>query len=302
MRREATVNIYLAKARGFCMGVERSIGMAEAARERLNGEITILNEIVHNNSVVQNLECKGIGRTKNLEDINSGTLVVSAHGVAPHVITMAKEKGLNVIDSTCPLVMVIHKSADYFIKRGYTIIVFGDENHDEMKGVKGHDPEKVIVLNTIESLDDLPAINGKVAFISQSTQSMEKFERAAALVQQKYKEVRIKNTICDATQKRQTSILDLAPRMDLMIVVGSQTSANSMRLAQISQQAGTLTYLIDNAAEIKSGWLSDVDNLGITAGASTPDWVVFDVVDTIKKIAASNGSATVNVYDEKDEE
>ena len=296
------MNIYLARARGFCMGVERSISMAEEARENLDGEITILNEIVHNTSVVQNLECKGIGRTNNLDDVNTGTLVISAHGVAPHVIKEAREKGLNVIDSTCPLVIVIHKSADYFIKRGYTVIVFGDENHDEMKGVKGHDPDKIVVLNVISSLGDLPEIEGKVAFISQSTQSMERFERATALVREKYQEVRIKNTICDATRKRQASILDLAPRMDLMIVVGSQTSANSMRLAQISQQAGTLTYLIDDAAEFKPGWLTDVENLGITAGASTPDWVVLEVVDTIKKLAQSNGSPAVNVHDEKNEE
>lgn len=296
------MNIYLARARGFCMGVERSISMAEEARENLDGDITILNEIVHNTSVVQNLECKRIGRTNNLDDVNAGTLVISAHGVAPHVIKQAREKGLNVIDSTCPLVKVIHKSADYFIKRGFTVIVFGDENHDEMKGVKGHDPNKVIVLNVISSLSDLPEIEGKVAFISQSTQSMERFERATALVREKYQEVRIKNTICDATRKRQASILDLAPRMDLMIVVGSQTSANSMRLAQISQQAGTLTYLIDDAAEIKPTWLSDVENLGITAGASTPDWVVLEVVDTIKKLAQSNGSLAVNVHDEKNEE
>ena len=301
MQREADMNIHLARARGFCMGVERSIGMAEAARKNLNGEITILNEIVHNNSVVQNLENKGIGRTNDLDLVGSGTLVISAHGVAPRVIARAREKGLNVIDSTCPLVTVIHKSADYFIKRGYTVIIFGDENHDEMKGVKGHDPERIIVLNKIDSLDDLPDLEGKVAFISQSTQSMERFERAAKLVQKKYNEVRIKNTICDATRERQASILELAPKMDLMIVVGSHTSANSMRLAQISQQAGTPTYLIDNSTEVKHSWLTDVEDLGMTAGASTPDWVVLEVVETIKKLAQSDGMPAVKVHDEKHE-
>ena len=293
------MNIHLAKARGFCMGVERSISMAEEARGNIDGEITILNEIVHNNSVVMELEKKGIGRTGNLESVQSGTLIISAHGVAPSVIGDAKNRGLNVVDSTCPLVTVLHKAADYFIKRDYTVIVFGDGDHDEMKGVRGHNPEKIIVLKKIDSLEDLPEIDGKVAFISQSTQSMEFFEKAAALVQQKYKEVRVKNTICDATRQRQTSILDLAPRMDLMIVVGSQTSANSQRLAQISQKSGTPAYLIDNAAEIKPNWLIDVENLGITAGASTPDWVVMEVVETIKKLAHESGSAGVKVLDEK---
>jgi 4-hydroxy-3-methylbut-2-enyl diphosphate reductase len=281
------------------MGVERSISMAEETRSKLDGAITILNEIVHNNSVVRELEEKGIGRTGDLNEVELGTLIISAHGVAPSVIAEARDKGLNVVDSTCPLVTVLHKAADYFIKRDFTVIVFGDENHDEMKGVKGHNPEKIICLKKIDSLDDLPVIEGKVAFISQSTQSMEAFDRAAKLVEAKYQEVRIKNTICDATRQRQTSILDLAPRMDLMIVVGSPTSANSQRLAQISQKSGTPAYLIDNAAEVKSWWLDGVENLGITAGASTPDWVVMEVVETIRKMTLSNGSTAVNVYDEK---
>ena len=284
------------------MGVERSISMAEEARTKIEGDITILNEIVHNNSVVSDLEQKGIGRTGDLERVQAGTLIISAHGVAPTVIEQAVQKGLNVIDSTCPLVTVLHKAADYFIKRDYTVIVFGNERHDEMIGVKGHNPDKIIVLKKIDSLDDLPEIDGKVAFISQSTQAMEDFERAARHVEAKYKDVRIKNTICDATRQRQTSILDLAPRMDLMIVVGSQTSANSQRLAQISQKSGTPAYLIDNAAEIKSWWIDGVENLGITAGASTPDWVVMEVVETIKRLASSNGDDVINVYDEKYEE
>ncbi|OGC91518.1 MAG: 4-hydroxy-3-methylbut-2-enyl diphosphate reductase [candidate division Zixibacteria bacterium RBG_16_53_22] len=293
------MKIYLAKARGFCMGVERSISMAEETRAKLTGEITILNEIVHNNSVVRELEEKGIGRTTDLDGVDQGTLIISAHGVSPNVIKRAREKGLNVVDSTCPLVTVLHKAADYFIKRDFTVIVFGNENHDEMKGVKGHNPEKVICLKKIDSLEDLPEIEGRVAFISQSTQSMEAFDRAARLVEAKYQEVRIKNTICDATRQRQTSILDLAPRMDLMIVVGSPTSANSQRLAQISQKSGTPAYLIDNAAEIKSWWLDEVEDLGITAGASTPDWVVMDVVESIRTMALSGGAATVEVFDEK---
>ncbi len=296
------MKIHLAKARGFCMGVERSIRMAMEARAKSDGDITILNEIVHNHSVVKNLEEKGINRTKNLDEVTCGTLIISAHGVAPKVLDDSRNRGLRVIDSTCPLVKVLHKSADYFIARDYTVLVLGDANHDEMKGVKGHNPDKIIVLNKIDSTYDLPEIEGKVALISQSTQSMELFEKASRLALEKYKDVRIKNTICDATRKRQASILDLAPRMDLMVVVGSQTSANSQRLVQIAQKTGTPAYLIDSAAELKGVWLNDVDNLGITAGASTPDWVVMEVVDTIKKIVSSKHGAPVTVIDERDEE
>jgi (E)-4-hydroxy-3-methyl-but-2-enyl pyrophosphate reductase len=296
------MNIYLAKARGFCMGVERSISMAEDARKRLEGDITILNEIVHNNSVVADLDKKGIRRTRNLDDVVSGTLIISAHGVAPSVIERAKSKGLNVVDSTCPLVTVLHKAADYFIKKDYTVIVFGDPDHDEMEGVKGHNPEKIVILKKISSLDDLPDIDDKVALISQSTQSMELFERAAELVRQKYKEVSIRNTICEATRRRQTAVVDLASRMDLVIVVGSQTSANSRRLAQISKQLGTPAYLIDDYSEIDPAWLKEIKNVGVTAGASTPDWAIGRVVDHIKGLASLDGNSEVNVIDEKSNE
>ncbi len=297
----ATLNIYLARARGFCMGVERSISMAEKAREEIKGDITILNEIVHNNAVVAELEQKGIGRTTNLSDIKNGTLIISAHGVAPSVIEKARKIGLNVIDSTCPLVKVIHKSADYFINRNFTVLVHGDPNHDEMKGVKGRNPEKVHVIKEITKPEDLPDIDGKVALISQSTQSLELFEKAAELVRQKYPEAKIKNTICDATRKHQAAIIELAPRVDLVLVVGSQTSANSKRLVSISKKTGAETYLIDSADELRPEWFSGIENVGITAGASTPDKIIREVVERIKDIAANMGVNEIKICDEKED-
>jgi 4-hydroxy-3-methylbut-2-enyl diphosphate reductase len=297
----ATLNIYLAKARGFCMGVERSISMAEKAREEIEGEITILNEIVHNNSVVMDLEQKGIGRTTNLDDVNDGTLIISAHGVAPSMIEKAHSMGLNVIDSTCPLVKVIHKSVDYFINRNFTVLVHGDPNHDEMKGVKGRNPDKIYVIKDIIKSENLPDIDGKVALISQSTQSMELFEKATEIVKGRYPDVKVKNTICDATRKHQTAIIDLAPKVELVLVVGSQTSANSKRLVSISKKTGTGTYLIDSAEELKPEWFLGIENVGITAGASTPDHIVVRVVERIKDIAANNGVKDVNIYDDKED-
>lgn len=295
-----SLNIYLARARGFCMGVERSISMAEKARDDIAGDITILNEIVHNNSVVMELEGKGIGRTTNLDDVKNGTLIISAHGVSPSVIEKAREMGLNVIDSTCPLVKVIHKAADYFIKRDYTVLVHGDPNHDEMKGVKGRNPEKIHVIKEISKPEHLPDIDGKVALISQSTQSLELFEKAAEIVSKKYKEVRIRNTICDATRKHQAAILELAPKVDLVLVVGSQTSANSKRLVSISKRTGTETFLIDSADELKPQWFSNIKDVGITAGASTPDHIVKEVVEGIRKIATESGIKEVKIHDGKE--
>ncbi len=295
------MNIYLAKDRGFCMGVERSINMAEQARKDLDGSITILNEIVHNNSVVNSLERKGIKRTTDLDAVSDGTLIISAHGVSPSVIDKAKNKGLTVINSTCPLVKVLHKSAEYFIKRGYTIIVHGDPKHDEMKGVRGHNPDKIHVLKEIRSLDDLPEIDGKVALISQSTQSLEFFDKAAKLVEQKYDDVKIKNTICEATRKRQMAIIDLAPTVDLVIVVGSPTSANSKRLMSMSIKKGTEAHLIDSLNDLKPEWFKEVKNIGVTAGASTPDDIVGKVVSRIKEIGFESGAGEVNIFDDKDD-
>ncbi len=296
------MNIHLAKDRGFCMGVERSISMAEDSRRIIDGKITILNEIVHNNSVVEDLDKKGILRTTDLDEVSDGTLIISAHGVAPSVIEEASGKGLNVIDSTCPLVTVLHKAAEYFIKRRYTVLVFGDPTHDEMKGVKGRNPEKIHVIKTIESVDDLPHIDGPVAVISQSTQSMEDFDRVVEIAKEKYPDLKVKNTICDATRKRQTAVVDLAPRMDVVIVVGSPTSANSRRLALISEKSGTPAYLIDNQEEIKPEWLEGKQEIGVTAGASTPDYMVNRVVERIKQIGQSRGTSPILVYDEKEEE
>ncbi|UCE65784.1 MAG: 4-hydroxy-3-methylbut-2-enyl diphosphate reductase [Candidatus Zixiibacteriota bacterium] len=297
----ATLNLYLAKARGFCMGVERSISMAEKAREEIEETITILNEIVHNNSVVADLENKGISRTTNLDDVKEGTLIIAAHGVAPSVIKKAKDKGLNVIDSTCPLVKVIHKAVDYFINRNFTVLVHGDPNHDEMKGVKGRNPEKIHVIKEITKPEDLPDIDGKVALISQSTQSLELFEKAAELIKQKYNDVKIKNTICDATRKHQAAIIELAPKVNLVLVVGSQTSANSKRLVSISKKTGAETFLIDSADELEPEWFSGIENIGITAGASTPDHIVKKVVERIIRIALKNGIKKVNIYDGKED-
>jgi 4-hydroxy-3-methylbut-2-enyl diphosphate reductase len=249
--------------------------------------------------VVEDLDRKGISRTTQLEEVDDGTLIISAHGVAPSVIEAARSRGLEVIDSTCPLVTVLHKAADYFIKRRYTVLVFGDPDHDEMKGVKGRNPEKIHVVKNIESPDDLPDIDGPVAMISQSTQSMEDFDRAVEIAKTKYPELKIKNTICDATRKRQTAVVDLAPRMDLVIVVGSQTSANSRRLVSISEKSGTPAYLIDNQGEIDESWFNGAKEVGITAGASTPAAVVDDVVSRVKDIAAARGDSEINIVDER---
>jgi 4-hydroxy-3-methylbut-2-en-1-yl diphosphate reductase len=282
------MKIYLAKHRGFCMGVKRSIRMAQNARAQVTGPVHILNDIVHNKTVVQELEQIGLGRVKSIDEAESGTIIISAHGVPPKIIADAKARGLNVIDSTCPLVKHIHRVAREFIKNGYAVILFGDPGHDEVKGIAGIDKQNIIVLDKSEDIPNLPEFNRPVAFISQSTRSTEKFEEAAELLKKRYGQIEIKNTICMPTLDRQSSIKQLAPMVELVIVVGSPTSANSQRLAQIAHGLGTKAYLIDNALELDESWFDNIARVGITAGASTPDLLIDDVIKRVTHIASSN--------------
>jgi 4-hydroxy-3-methylbut-2-enyl diphosphate reductase len=282
------MKIYLAKHRGFCMGVKRSIRMAQNARSKVPGPVHILNDIVHNKTVVQELEQAGLGRVKSIEEAVAGTLIISAHGVSPKIIINAKAIGLSVIDSTCPLVKHIHRTTRNFINKGFAVILFGDPGHDEVKGIAGIDKQNITVLDKSEDIPTLPAFDRPVAFISQSTRATEKFEEAAELLKKRYPQIEINNTICKPTLDRQSSIKQLAPMVELVIVVGSPTSANSQRLAQIAQDLGTKAYLIDKADELDESWFDGIAKIGITAGASTPDLLIDDVIKRVTEIAANN--------------
>jgi len=283
------MKIILAKDRGFCSGVKRSIRLAEKALDEISGPIYILNDIVHNRSVIEMLRQMGLIMVDDPNKVETGTLIISAHGVPYNVITGAKVRGLDVIDTTCPLVYRIHKTARELIDSGYTVILFGDPDHDEVKGIKAVDPDNIHVLDSIADIDDLPDFTKPIAFISQSTRSIVEFDKAAEKLSLRYGTVRIENTICRATRLRQESIHELAQQVDLVIVVGSKTSANSNHLAEAASSHGIKVYLIDNADEFNPAWLDSIGRLGITSGASTPEYLVDDVLAKIKKYAQAGG-------------
>lgn len=285
--------IIVARHHGFCMGVKRAINIADEASKTLDGKVTILNEIVHNESVVERFRQQGVGQALSLDDVNDGTLIISAHGISPDVLEAASAKGLNVIDATCPLVTVIYDKVEKLVSEGYYVIHFGDRNHDETIGVVGHAPDHITVIGNKEELFALPDWEDrKLALTVQTTSHEGEYSEMEGYAQEKFPHIELHNTICNATTQRQGAVVDLAPQVDMMIVVGSKTSANSKRLAQISGDICGRGYLIDSVDGIQMEWFDPehaIETVGVTAGASTPDYLVEAVLMRLKEI--SGGTA-----------
>ncbi|UCE25684.1 MAG: 4-hydroxy-3-methylbut-2-enyl diphosphate reductase [Candidatus Zixiibacteriota bacterium] len=281
--------IIIARHHGFCMGVKRAIKIAEeTAREEI-GNVTILNEIVHNEAVVEMFNRQGVNQAFSVDDVEKGTVIISAHGIAPAVIKDARAKGLKVVDATCPLVSRIYSIINKIVTNGYDVIHYGDPGHDETHGIVGQAPEHITVVSSRDELLALPQWKDrKLGFTVQTTAHLEEFAEIEKLAREKWPHIEIFNTICNATGERQNAIMDLAPRVDLVLVVGSQSSANSRRLARISAAICGRGTLIGSAQDIDEGWFTGDDGVkavGISAGASTPDFLVEEVIDRLVQIS-----------------
>ncbi len=287
--------IIIADHHGFCMGVKRAINIAEETAQQETGRVTILNEIVHNEAVVDKFNQQGVGQVFSVDDVNEGTLIISAHGIAPGIIESARGKGLKVIDATCPLVSRIYTIINKIVANGYHVIHYGDPNHDETHGIVGHAPDHITVVSSHEELLSLPDWQDrKLGLTVQTTAHLEHFADVEKLAKQKWPHVEIFNTICNATTKRQNAIMDLAPQVEMVLVVGSKSSANSRRLARISEAICGRGILIGSAADIDADWFTrgrKVEAVGISAGASTPDFLVDEVIERLVEI--SGGKAEV---------
>ncbi|MGB5138311.1 MAG: 4-hydroxy-3-methylbut-2-enyl diphosphate reductase, partial [Candidatus Zixiibacteriota bacterium] len=224
------IKIFFAKELGFCWGVERAINLAAQAKNDFPGEVTILKEIVHNRQVVDFFKTKGVGQEDTLDKIDKGTLVISAHGLSPKLKEEARDKGLHIVDTTCPLVENVHSFTRELLGQGYQVILYGEPGHDEVHGVMGIDEQNIHLLAEFEDIDHLPRFeNGKVALITQTTRGVKAFEEVCQKMKEVYPDIKIVNTICDATDTRQAAIHELAPNVDLVLVIGSQSSGNSQR-------------------------------------------------------------------------
>jgi len=269
---------------GFCTGVRRAINMIERAATEL-GPLQTLGPIVHNQQVVDRLAEHGVTVAESLDQLKREILCISSHGVGPQVIQEAEARGIRIIDTTCPFVRRSQVAAKRLANSGFSVIVFGDENHREVQGVLGYAGEKGLATVKVPSFKKL---SPRVGILSQTTQSFSAFHNfVSSFVQthlESIAELRVVNTICDATRKHQEAALELARRSDLMLVVGSRGSANTKRLAELCS-ALVETHHIETAQEIDPKWLSGkVERIGITAGASTPDEVIDEVVSRLREM------------------
>jgi len=267
----------LAKERGFCFGVKRAIGIVEeVARESLK-PVHTLGPIVHNVRVVQKLQGLGITVTEDISELEGGILVTRAHGVAPRILEEAKSKGLRVIDATCPLVVKVQKLAKSLYDDGYQVIIFGKKEHPEVKGIAGWIGDNAIIVEDLETLRALER-RKKIGVLSQTTQVLSEYQQVVGSLIGKCQELRAYNTICNATSQRQEAATAVAQRVDVMIVVGDHHSSNTRKLAEICRKVNERTFHISTADDLNTHWFAAAKTAGVTAGASTPDEAIYEVV------------------------
>ncbi len=277
-----TKRVVLLKPRGFCAGVVRAIDIVQIALDTFGAPIYVRKEIVHNSYVVDDLAKKGAIFVNELDEVPEGARVIySAHGVSPAVRQRARERGLKVIDATCPLVTKVHVEAIKFAKQGYSLVLVGHRDHEEVEGTQGEAPTVTQVVSTVEEVAVLVVPDpDKVAYLTQTTLSLDEARYMIEALKAKFPNIVGPHAqdICYATENRQTAVKNVAHGADLVLVVGSRNSSNSNRLVEVSENLGTRSYLIDKADDIKPEWLENISKVAVTAGASAPEVLVQEVV------------------------
>ena len=277
------MKVLLASPRGFCAGVNMAIESLDLALREFGAPLYVYHEIVHNKYVVTDFESRGVVFVDELAEVPEGsTLLFSAHGVSPEVRRVAKQRKLLAIDATCPLVTKVHLEAVKYAKLGYTILLIGHEGHDEVIGTMGEAPEAIVLVETPEEVDQVEvADESQVAYLTQTTLSVDDANRIIERIRQRFPEVHSppKGDICYATQNRQEAVARLSDTADLVLVLGSQNSSNSQRLAELARERGKLAFLIDGAGDINATWFEGIETVLVTAGASAPEVVVQECLD-----------------------
>jgi 4-hydroxy-3-methylbut-2-enyl diphosphate reductase len=282
------MKVILAKPRGFCAGVVRAIEIVERALDKYGPPVYVRHEIVHNKWVVDALKARGARFVENLDEVPPDAITIfSAHGVAKIVETEAKERGLRVLNATCPLVSKVHAQGRHYLRNGRTVVLIGHKGHPEVEGTLGQIPGPVLLVQTEADVDalNLPE-DTPIAYVTQTTLSVDDTRGIIAALFRRFKDVLGPGTedICYATQNRQSALLELTKLVDAIFVVGATNSSNSNRLREIGLEAGIPTYLIANGGEIQAEWLHNVEVVGITAGASAPEVMVRDVINALRRV------------------
>lgn len=288
MANAAPLRVVLAQPRGFCAGVERAIQIVERALERYGPPVYVRHEIVHNRHVVEDLRARGAIFVEDVEEIPEGALTVfSAHGVSRKVETDSEQRGLDVIDATCPLVHKVHNEGRRYAAQGYDVVLIGHLGHAEVEGTRGQIPGRLHVLGTKEEVQSLEVSDpSRVAYVTQTTLSVYDTQEIIAALKQRFPDIVGPDTrdICYATQNRQVAVLEMSKQVDLILVLGSDNSSNSNRLQEIGKVAGVPSYLIEDPARIDPGWLDGVGVVGVTAGASAPEALVQETIAHLRTL------------------
>ncbi len=288
------MKIILANPRGFCAGVNMAIECLERALDFFGPPLYVYHEIVHNRFVVDRFRSRGTVFVESVDEVPRGSaLLYSAHGVSPQIREQAKRRRLRAIDATCPLVIKVHLEAIKYAREGYTIILIGHEGHDEVIGTMGEAPNQIMLVETADDVERLVVRNpDKVAYLTQTTLSVDDANIVIEALRKKFPKIANppKDDICYATQNRQEAVRELAKQADLVLVLGSQNSSNSRRLAEISNGLGVPSHLIDGVSEMQDAWFQNVDTVLMTAGASAPEEVVQECIEYLQR----NYGATID--------
>ena len=270
--------VLLASPRGYCAGVDRAVEAVERALVKHGPPVYVRKQIVHNLHVVRDLESKGAIFVDEETEVPEGAAVVlSAHGVAPEVYRRSESRGLEVIDATCPLVTKVHVEARRFAADGRTIVLIGHAGHEEVVGTTGQAPDRTILVQSPEEARTVRiAEPGKLSYLTQTTLSVDETEEIIRILRERFPSIQgpPRDDICYATQNRQDAVRAIAPKSDLVLVIGSKNSSNSNRLAELSRELGTPAFLVDDETSADPGWLAGASTIGLTSGASAPEWLV----------------------------
>jgi (E)-4-hydroxy-3-methyl-but-2-enyl pyrophosphate reductase len=278
------MNIRKAVHAGYCWGVERALDIVTDTAAGHPGEtVRTLGPIIHNPHVVQSLEEKGVQSVNGLDEMTEGTVIIRTHGVPPETYEQARAQGLNVVDATCPLVTLVQNKAKQLVQEGYHLVIFGNPHHPEVIGTIGHAGGKATVIERPADVENVQ-LPKRVGVVVQTTQEIELLAELLSQLAPRCKELKIFNTICNPTIERQEAARELARDVQVVIVVGGKNSSNTRHLAEVCREEGAVAYHIEDAAELDPVWVKGVENVGITAGASTPGWLMDQVIERIEQI------------------
>jgi len=278
------LKIILSKKMGFCFGVKKSVKLAKNALKARKNSLYMLGSIINNPQIIEYFIKRGVKITDKLDEVPEGnTVITRAHGISPTMLKKAYQKKLSVVDTTCPYVRKVQMIARYLCDKDYFLVVYGDKKHPEVLSLLDTIQNNALVINSVPDAEKI-GLKKKIGFISQTTKNIYDFFKLSSALLDRAEELRVFNTICKSTTERQKSVLELTKEVDIILVIGGKKSANTIRLAEIGKNQGVKTYQIETKNQLKYKWFHPEDKVGITSGASTPDWVTNEVIDKLKEL------------------